>query len=329
MGNQGFPVSSSRAEAVVEWYLLGGRKNKTNKSSDEAKNYHLAMRWSLSYITLHHKEKFITHLEQLAWMKRILQDFVVQNLLIVTVRKEEENGEKVMTFGALLCYSGNLGESSCGLQEAKLAANIFLEDGRSLLDCQKEVLCNNKSASGELIICDSCPSTYHKSCLGLKDVPTGEWFYTSCCEKTMENFVDDKVFHTCYQCEHKFHKSCPRSRGEVKYNEVLEDNRRMLNEAIDVTHECFEPAMDRFKYCEQGMCRRLMGELERQLVETGVMKLILPSAPSVLNTWITKFKFSKKTEYERLKYSNHIFLDFRDTIMCLKQLMKTELKTKK
>ncbi|XP_031254888.1 increased DNA methylation 1-like [Pistacia vera] len=278
----------------------------------------------------------------------------------------------------------------------------------------------------------SCPSTYHKDCLGLEEIPSGDWFCPSCCcvicgegksEKTMENSVDDGIVHTCDQCEHKFHTGCLRSRGEVKVKnyahdkwfcsdrcehvstclhkltrmpislgvddltwrllkngKVLKENQRKLNEAIDVMHECFEPAQDpltgkdlvedlilnnksemkhknfqgfytvvlekkgeivsvatvrvfeevaemplvatRFKYRGQGMCHRLMGELERQLVEIGVMNLILPSAHSVVNTWITKFGFSEMTKWERLKYSNYTFLDFQDTIMCQKLLVK-------
>ncbi|KAJ0089295.1 hypothetical protein Patl1_32563 [Pistacia atlantica] len=389
------------------------------------------------------------------------------NLRVVLSRLIEK---KLLTPGAFVCYSGNLGEgwitstgikckccnkaftisdfeAHVGSKKRRPAANIFLEDGRSLLDCQKEFLCNNKSKNGEekfcdqmenkhedvsydmccvchnggeLIICRSCRSTYHKSCLGLKDVPTGDWFCTSCrcviCgvakfEKTKKNSLDDEILHTCDQCEHKFHMGCLRRRGEVKvknfaddkwfcndrcehtftclhklsrmpislgvdnltwrllkYNKGLEENQRMLNDAIDVMHESFEQAVDpltgkdlaedvilnsksemkhknfkgfytavvgkkgeigsaatvrvfdevaeiplvatRFKYRGQGMCRRLMGELERQLVEIGVVKLILPSAPSVM------------TECDRLEYSDYTFLDFQDTIMCQKMLMK-------
>lgn len=75
-------------------------------------------------------------------------------------------------------------------------ANIFLEDGRSLLDCQRQIMDNSKMKSltteshdrmksnwnrgendyicsvchygGELMLCDSCPSSFHRSCLGLK-----------------------------------------------------------------------------------------------------------------------------------------------------------------
>ncbi|XP_031251248.1 increased DNA methylation 1-like [Pistacia vera] len=95
----------------------------------------------------------------------------------------------------------------------------------------------------------------------------------------MENFVDDEVLHTYYQClrsrgevkvknyapdkwfcsnrfEHIFtclHKlsRTPISLGGdnltwrlLKNGKVLKENQRKLNEAIDVMHECFEPAVD-------------------------------------------------------------------------------------
>lgn len=75
------------------------------------------------------------------------------------------------------------------------ATNIFLEDGRSLVDCQMQIIGDRKTGNflteynsvkgnchlgendnicsvchygGELVLCDGCPSSFHKSCLGLK-----------------------------------------------------------------------------------------------------------------------------------------------------------------
>ncbi|XP_044508906.1 increased DNA methylation 1-like [Mangifera indica] len=550
MGKPGLPLSSPGAEAVVQWYLHsgpGGRKNKNNNCSDEAKNFLLAMRWSLWYadkggrkelrytspngkvyyslrtackacideelpkevafsdLNKKHMEscsesshasqsrkkrtremsenlkeskrgkplKTLKKLRELQKRKKLAGVQVISessrfNLRVVLSKLIEK---KVVTPGALVCYSGNLGEgwicctgikckccnkvftmsdfeAHLGSKKHRPAANIFLEDGRSLLDCQKELLINNESASdgnhqdvsydaccvchygGELIICDLCPTTYHKDCLGLKEVPTGDWFCPSCCcaicgegkfDISRENSVDDGVVRTCHQCEHKYHMGCLRKRGEVvaknyahdkwfcsnrcghvftslnnltglpislgvddltwrllKNGMVLKENQRKIKDAIDVMHECFEPAEDplmgkdlvedvilnnksemrhknfegfytavvekkgeivsvatvrvfeevaevplvatKFQYRRQGMCQSLMGELERQLFGMGVMKLVLPSAPNVLNTWTTRFGFSKMTECERLEYLKYTLLDFQDTIMCHKLL---------
>lgn len=71
-------------------------------------------------------------------------------------------------------------------------ASIFLRDGRSLLDCMIKVMHDNRTREdmnrprnhlfegenddicsvcqygGELILCDQCPSAFHRTCLGLK-----------------------------------------------------------------------------------------------------------------------------------------------------------------
>ncbi|KAL5742144.1 hypothetical protein ACOSP7_028876 [Xanthoceras sorbifolium] len=359
-------------------------------------------------------------------------------------------------------------EVHAGSKNHRPAANIFLEDGRSLVDCQRQVVCNSKTSSassrsnkhglesydvcavchkgGELILCDQCPSSFHKGCLGLKGIPDGDWFCPSCCcgicgegkfEHTTELSVNADTGRVCDQCAHKFHIGClRRSRGIVKLknfsqnkwfcsdrcefvssglcdllgkpfslgvdnlswrllksmesdhpdpnvssdSEVLVEIQSKLNEALDVMHECFESVKDpltgrdlvadvifnrgselkhlnfqgfytmvlerkgevisvatvrvfeniaeiplvatKFQYRRHGMCRLMIDELEKQLIAVGVVRLILPSAPSVLDTWTTKFGYSKVTESERLKFLNYTFLDFHDTILCQKLLMK-------
>ncbi|KAM3739421.1 hypothetical protein ACB098_08G023000 [Castanea mollissima] len=317
------------------------------------------------------------------------------------------------------------------------ALSIFLEDGRSLLDCQMQIICDNKMGSstgelpdrmqgnchqgendyictvchygGELILCDQCPSAFHKICIGLKDVPDGDWFCPSCCcgicgkKKFGSNnadLVDDSIL-TCSQCEHKYHVGCLKNREVDKLenfpaenwfcckkceqiflglHKILE-NYSKLNIALDVMHECFEPVKEsrtrrdlvedvifsrgselnrlnfrgfytvllerndeiisvatvrihgekvaeiplvgtRFQYRRLGMCRILMNELEKKLMELEVERLILPAVPSVLNAWTTSFLFTKMTDSERLQFLDYTFLDFRDTVMCQKLLTK-------
>lgn len=79
-----------------------------------------------------------------------------------------------------------------GSSNRRPSACIFLKDGRSLLDCMREVMhdqrsretkekpCNNLfegendnicsvcNYGGELILCDQCPSSFHKKCLNLE-----------------------------------------------------------------------------------------------------------------------------------------------------------------
>jgi hypothetical protein len=60
----------------------------------------------------------------------------------------------------------------------------------------------------------------------------------------------------------------------------------------------------------------------QKLMELGVQRLILPAVPGVLNTWTGSFGFSKMTDSERLQFVDCTFLDFQDTIICQKLLMK-------
>ncbi|KAK9280503.1 hypothetical protein L1049_014195 [Liquidambar formosana] len=367
--------------------------------------------------------------------------------------------QKVFTLTQFEAHAG----STCH----RPAANIFLGNGRSLLECQiqmigeknirgliteprdrlkghwrrhtNDYICSVCHYGGELILCDQCPSSFHKSCLGLKDVPEGDWFCLSCCcgicgqstfIESTEHHMDKSVLN-CDQCEHRYHVGCLRKKGLVKLDsipkgcwfcsrkcekifvglqkllgkpvavgvdnltwtllkstkydshdiEALTENYSKLNVALGLMHECFEPVKEphtrrdlvedvifsrgsdlnrlnfrgfytvllerndelitvatvrvygekvaevplvgtRFQYRRLGMCRILMNELEKKLMELGVERLILPAVPSVLHTWTTAFGFSKMTDSERLKFLDHTFLDFQGTTMCQKLLNK-------
>ncbi|KAH7542719.1 hypothetical protein FEM48_Zijuj02G0104000 [Ziziphus jujuba var. spinosa] len=352
------------------------------------------------------------------------------------------------------------------------AANIYLENGQSLIDCQRKIIGDRKTGNfrtelcdrmngnwrqgendyicsvchygGELMLCDQCPSSFHKSCLGLTvDIPDGDWFCPSCCcricmERIFQNDIDDAIGEsvTCGQCEHNYHIRCLRNKCTVKLEsfhkgnwfcskeckkissglqkllgkptavgvdnltwsilkplntdcqhtdvhhiDALMENDSKLNVALGLMHECFEPVKEhrtgrdiiedvifcresdlsrlnfrgfytvllerndelitvaavrvhgqkvaeiplvgtQFQYRRLGMCHMLMNELEKKLVELGVERLVLPAVPSVLNAWTTSFGFSQMTDSERLQFLDYTFLEFQDTIMCQKLLMK-------
>ncbi|KAL3645774.1 hypothetical protein CASFOL_010954 [Castilleja foliolosa] len=353
-------------------------------------------------------------------------------------------------------------EAHAGSTNHRPSANMFLEDGRSLLECQLELrqckggrkgrrksndvrkasddktnddMCCVCHYGGELVLCDQCPASFHTQCLGLKEVPDGDWFCPSCCcricgmgkiDGENEQVVDCSVL-TCCQCEDRYHAECLRTKGITKcypegywfcqdtceqifcglhkivgnpfqvgetgnltwtllkyikpdsYNQYASDDEYLLesygklNVALGVMHECFEPVKrpgtgrdlvedseinglnfrgfytvvlekndelisaatvrihgkrvaevpliaTRFQYRRLGMCRILMNELEKKLVDLGVERLVLPAVPSLLDTWINSFGFSVMNKSERLNFLDCTFLDFQGTIICQKVL---------
>ncbi|KAL3616178.1 hypothetical protein CASFOL_039568 [Castilleja foliolosa] len=138
-------------------------------------------------------------------------------------------------------------EEHAGSTNGRPSANIFLEDGRSLLDCQSQLkkrmsnrvlgsemkgrrcnkandyICTVCHCGGELVLCDQCPSSFHIRCLGLKEVPEGDWFCPSCCCQSCgqgrfdeKNGLDtDSSVLICDQCEQRYHVECLRNKGFI------------------------------------------------------------------------------------------------------------------
>ncbi|XP_020579575.1 uncharacterized protein LOC110024132 [Phalaenopsis equestris] len=143
-------------------------------------------------------------------------------------------------------YSLSNFEVHAGSSLRRPAANIFLKDGRSLLQCQMQMLsskipdgfqrsrlkndcsiyesdsiCSVCHDGGSLILCDHCPSSFHLDCVGLEAVPEDKWFCPSCrchiCSSSEFNpdteKFSDKTMLYCDQCEHEYHVGCMRKGG--------------------------------------------------------------------------------------------------------------------
>ncbi|KAL7081088.1 hypothetical protein ACP275_14G017700 [Erythranthe tilingii] len=120
--------------------------------------------------------------------------------------------------------------------------NIYLESGSNLLQCQIDAwnsqdedlrkdfhsvnidsddpdddTCGVCGDGGDLICCDSCPSTFHQICLEIKMLPSGDWNCPNCtckfCGYANENVAEENdtagsELNRCSFCEKKYHKSC-------------------------------------------------------------------------------------------------------------------------
>ncbi|KAG2400499.1 hypothetical protein LR48_Vigan04g242400 [Vigna angularis] len=151
-----------------------------------------------------------------------------------------------LLYGGICCdccdkfFSPTRFEAHARCQRHRPNSSIFLEDGRSLLDCKNEALSSQQNGfvkedeidecgypndstcavcryGGELVLCDGCPSSFHLKCLGLSVVPDGDWFCPVCCCKICRRprCRDDRARNVgvnsilvCPQCERKFHFGC-------------------------------------------------------------------------------------------------------------------------
>lgn len=122
-------------------------------------------------------------------------------------------------------------EAHAGSKLHRPSANTFLDDGRSISDCQLEACAlqdakENQSLmdisddtccvcgdGGELILCDHCPLTFHADCIGLEIIPEGDWYCPRCscgiCGSHQLADQDlDNTMHHCVQCELEYHVAC-------------------------------------------------------------------------------------------------------------------------
>ncbi|MCL7041618.1 hypothetical protein MKW94_018392 [Papaver nudicaule] len=85
-------------------------------------------------------------------------------------------------------------------------------------------ICSVCYYGGTLVLCDRCPSSFHLNCLGMKDLPDGNWFCPSCqCGICGQSEIggesvqlNGKEVVRCDQCNHAYHVGCVRKRGSGK-----------------------------------------------------------------------------------------------------------------
>eukprot|EP01018_Ginkgo_biloba_P015782 Gb_10246 [translate_table: standard] len=203
----------------------------------------------------------------LSWM--IENGMVAQNQKVFYWNRKDNcpQAEGWITCEGIMCicckkvYSLTNFEAHAGSKLHRPSANLILEDGRSLLQCQMQVLDNNNRSKGRrttsrerrkrksplfesddicsichvggtLILCDHCPSSFHLECINMELVPEGNWYCPSCrcvlCGRSEFNgdgecFTEMTVLF-CDQCECQYHVGCLYEKGMPKIDSCPEGN---------------------------------------------------------------------------------------------------------
>ncbi|KAM0824825.1 hypothetical protein ACQ4PT_069952 [Festuca glaucescens] len=82
-------------------------------------------------------------------------------------------------------------------------------EGVNVSGDQSDDACGVCADGGQLLCCDSCPSTFHPECLGVQ-VPEGSWVchYCRCFVCLARDGGHDGGLSTCQQCARKYHQHC-------------------------------------------------------------------------------------------------------------------------
>ncbi|KAK8498900.1 hypothetical protein V6N12_044632 [Hibiscus sabdariffa] len=187
----------------------------------------------------------------LSWMidsGTVPQDGKVEYLIQKRTRTRESRSGRITRDGIQCNCCSNVFtiaefETHAGSKVHRPFQNICLETGVPLLQClldawnkqqQSELkglhfvdfggedpnddTCGICGDGGDLICCDSCPSTFHQSCLDIEAFPTGNWNCVYCTCKycgmvgNMHQRVKDDnavpTVLTCHLCEEKYHEPC-------------------------------------------------------------------------------------------------------------------------
>ncbi|KAJ1699011.1 hypothetical protein LUZ63_007523 [Rhynchospora breviuscula] len=189
----------------------------------------------------------------LAHAKTVLSLLLDKNLVMPRTRVSYRYGhfykDGVITCNGIRCICCNKSFSATnfelhagGASSGKPLMNIYLRDGRSLLQClveameigklgmqfgtclkaredhksARDVICSACHHGGFLVECCNCPSAFHPSCVDLKRTPECYWCPLCCCRvcgsgtytQNSNDLCDKAVVVRCQQCNGRFHVGC-------------------------------------------------------------------------------------------------------------------------
>uniref|UniRef100_A0ACD5XJG6 Uncharacterized protein n=1 Tax=Avena sativa TaxID=4498 RepID=A0ACD5XJG6_AVESA len=87
---------------------------------------------------------------------------------------------------------------------------------------ESDSICSICNEGGDILLCDSCPSSFHHACVGLEATPKGSWYCPPCrcsiCDSgdydpDTDQFTEKTIMY-CDQCESEYHVGCIRNEGD-------------------------------------------------------------------------------------------------------------------
>ncbi|CAO1943174.1 unnamed protein product [Urochloa humidicola] len=206
-----------------------------------------------------------------------------------------------------------LQENSKQQHKKKAAVSPRMKKAVRSKDDPSDDACGVCADGGELLCCDTCPSTFHPDCLAIK-VPEGSWACHYCrCILCMAN--DEQGLSTCQQCSAKYHHHCRPSLNNGQDNgaycsETCNKLSAQLSDMIGVTNpteDGFSWALLKIQKDEPVSSQDMPGVLE--------CNLKLAVALGVLNECFNPIKdrrtkidmlhqavYSLRSEFKRLSY---------------------------
>ncbi|RLN24724.1 hypothetical protein C2845_PM07G36060 [Panicum miliaceum] len=134
---------------------------------------------------------------QEAWEKERVKTFQSQERLRAELEQEKDRSSQAKRRLLAKHRKG-------AIVERVMSPRMKLRSGETM-DSSDDA-CGVCADGGELLCCDSCPSTFHPECLAIK-VPEGSWACHYCrCILCMGS--DDQGLSTCQGCSSKYHQHC-------------------------------------------------------------------------------------------------------------------------
>ncbi|KAH9624140.1 hypothetical protein KSS87_013121 [Heliosperma pusillum] len=226
--------------------------------------------------------------------------------------------------------------SCVDLEEATIGG-LFCPSCRCGLFGLKDCDSNDKLFSD---VCYQCSRQYHLACLRRAGISVSEDI-RFCSKSCFEVSQVLNVFHECFQPITEPHTGNDLV-TDIVYNSgsklrrldfhgfyvmALVDGDELVCAATIRIHGQKVAEMPLiatpFKYRRKGMCRLLLHELEKMLIELGVERLVLPGIATLSETWVSSFGFMEMPASVRRELLGYPFVVFQGTTMFEKILSRS------